>query len=202
MSLSNIVWQLQQLQVFQGNVAAASPLMTQLPNYTSAQLPAALVLPLEDEVTDNEDLAGGGLYQTITQRIGIVVILSNVQGMQDGTVDRTAADLAGQLDGIKRTLFSAILNWRPTSTVENPDEPDKSDWEIGHAARGYRYDGCAPYSYEESRLSYMYRFAIEITITDSDGWQAQGVPLYQIDLSTKYAPTGDTVTTSVIDLEG
>jgi hypothetical protein len=122
----------------------------------------------------------------------VVVILSNEAGVTSDN-DRRGYNNATMFDVVKFSIFRAILNWNPFSLTENPDEPDKSDPVIGHAVRGYAYEGCHLIEYDLARLVYRFDFSIEITITDSDGWQASGVPLESILLDLVDARTGDTL---------
>lgn len=194
MSMRNVINQLRLLPVFNGNVAGAAQFKG-LQDYTSPNLPVAFVVPLEDEATENESMTG--TYQIVTERIGVVVIMSNAAGVYEG--DRRGQFVAEQYDQVKFSIFKAILNWNPFSLIENPTEPDHTEPVIGHAIRGYYYEGCQPVDYDLSRIVYQFTFGIQVTITDDDGWQADGVPLDEITFTVKDAITGDTLAYDELD---
>ena len=105
MSLVNIVKQLRRLPVLNGNVAAGA--IEELQNYQFASLPAAYVVPLEDVAGENDSMTA--TFQVVTQRIGIVVIFSNTDGVVSGN-DRRGQATAQQFDIVKFSVFHAILN--------------------------------------------------------------------------------------------
>ena len=203
MSLVNIVKQLRRLPVLNGNVAAGA--IEELQNYQFASLPAAYVVPLEDVAGENDSMTA--TFQVVTQRIGIVVIFSNTDGVVSGN-DRRGQATAQQFDIVKFSVFHAILNWNPWSIPENQDIPDSNtnaeltdlaDPIIGHAIRGFRYEGCAPVAYGLDRTAYEYRFAIDYTISDDDGWKLEGVPLEEMLIEYVDQETDKVLATTDID---
>lgn len=188
--LTNIVWQLRQLPIFAGNVYAALS-FAQMPSQTETGLPAAVVVPLDYDAEPNANLSG--LQQSITARIGVHVIFPKAPTGTLTVDGRLGTIVAQQYEAVMFSLFRALLNWRP-GPVENPSEPETADPTIGHAARGFYFLGAGLVSgegFDLSRAVWRYDFGLDITVTDLDGWNATGVPLYQINFGLTDPTTGD-----------
>ena len=118
--------------------------------------PVAVVIPLADEVTDNQELDGN--IQTVTETIGVIVEF-------DSTADRRGQTAVSQVEAMKYSLFSALLNW-----AVNP----------ARGARGLYYAGGELVTFDRARLFWMWRFSFDAQISDADGFQISGDPLTDV----------------------
>ncbi|EHH68382.1 phage tail terminator protein [Gluconobacter morbifer] len=147
--------------VFNGQVAGAAE-YAMANDTTWMQPPCAFVIPLEDEPEGNQ--VQNSLVQKVTETVGIIVFLDN---SSDRRGQKTAT-LA--VNDVKKSLFSAILNWRPDDIC---------------ASQGFRYArGGLLGDPNRARLAWQFDFAIDVTISAADGFQIGAPPLIEIDIET------------------
>lgn len=144
--------------VLAGRVAGAADFARSLESQVSLTLPAAYVIPLDEDAEPNPP--GSGLRQNVTERIGVVVEFAN-------DADRRGQVAATSRDAMRTALWAALLNWRIDPV---------------RAAQGLFYAGGQLRDFDRARLFYQWDFALEITITQDDGWQEPTAPLAEIDL--------------------
>lgn len=177
MNLDAVITQLKTVAMFGGNVAGAAAFADGIDSQVWLPTPAAYVIPLDEDASENQNL--NGLQQIVTERIGIIVNLDN-------SADRRGQTASDQYDTTRTAIFKAILNWRPDWHPLNP--------ELNREARGFYYQGGRLLDFDRARLFYQWEFALDITITDQDGWQPPAIPLLDItihaDLENIYSPTG------------
>lgn len=171
MNLLSVVTQIQTYCTPLGSrVSGAADFATGLETVVNMPLPAAFVLPLEDDAQDNEAL--NGLRQFVTERIGVVLQFDNT--VSSDADARTGFAGIGQVYAMRTALFAAILNWLPPGAM---------------APRGLAYGGGRMLTFDRARLFWQFEFTLETQITDSDGWQSTSVPLLEIDV-TEAEPAG------------
>jgi len=161
---------------FGGRVAGAANFAEVVENEVQMDLPAAYVIPLEDEAEPNEQQPG--LHQVITERIGVVLHLTNAASA--GGDRRGQAPVRG-LDDLRLEVFAAILNWRP-ATAGLP------------SSRAFEYASGRLLDFDRARLFWQMEFTLETTVTDSDGWQATAEDLEEIDVHLTSADGAVTIT--------
>ncbi len=76
-------------------------------------VPAGFVLPLMDKAGRN-DLACGGVSQSVTERFGVVLVVSNMRDAQGGAAH-------DDLQTLRRAVLDALLGWQPSAEY-NPVE--------------------------------------------------------------------------------
>jgi hypothetical protein len=130
--------------------------------------PVAVVIPLEDEADRNELLVGN--TQQVTESIGVIVEF-------DASADRRGQAGVSQVEAMRTALFGALLTWNP--------DPSR-------AARGLAYAGGELLAFDRARLFWQFRFSLETTITDADGFLPSGDPLTDVQL-IGYADSAVTV---------
>lgn len=154
---------------FSGRVAGAAEFVAGLKNYnTSLKLPAAWVVPLGQEASNNL-MWGGMLQQTVQRIIGVIVEL-------DAQRDRRGQDPAMNLDTIQDQIFVSVLNM-----IIDPCRQNK----------GVAFAGARELDLDRARLFYQFEFAIDWMITDLDGVQpdpADAVDLRGIEVDIFKAP--------------
>lgn len=153
--------------MFGGRVAGAANFAVGLETQVWMDLPAAYVIPLDEDASENLDVAG--LRQTITERIGIIVELDNA-------ADRRGQAPAATLNDARAAVFAAVLGWHIA--------PDRS-------ARGLYYGGGQLREFDRARLFYQFEFCLDATYTYADGFQQPpGVPLVMFQKTYTDAETG------------
>ncbi len=170
--------------IFAGNVAGAAAYAHGVADQVWLPLPAAYVIPLEQEAEDSDTM--NGLQQTVRERVGVIVVLetAKIGGVFDIS-DRRGQAASAYLDTVKYGLFSAILNWRPDWDPNNPA--------MNREARGLYFvsagfpDGGA---FDRSRFFYQFTFCLDTTLTDADGWQPPSDPLTDISSTITNPTTG------------
>ena len=169
MNIDDVVTQLRgYCPFFGGRVAGAADYHNGIATGTAwLEVPAAYVVPLDDDAADNDAL--NGLRQTVTERIGVVVNWT--------TIDRRGQTPAGALAAARQQIFAALLNWKPAGA---------------NAARGMAYAGGSMLDFDRARLFYQFDFTLETMITDADGWQWPDATLTEID-ATSVQPAGTPV---------
>lgn len=162
---------------FGGRVAGAAEFVRGLKDYnTSLPLPAAYVLPLQQEAEPN--LVWNGLQQIVHCMVGVVVEL-------DAQRDRRGQAPAMSLDDIRAQVFSSVLNLRI--------DPCRM-------ARGVAYSGARELDLDRFRLFYQFEFLADWQITDEDGVQPDAMPLATIEVDIFKAPpkAGDPPAATVV----
>jgi hypothetical protein len=171
MNINMVISQLKQSAVlFNNNVGGAAEYEKAVESQVWLPMPAAYVIPLEMHAGPNETM--NGLYQICTEKVGIIVALDN-------SGDRRGQGTVATIDQVQAALFSALLNWRPDSFADNPGQASQNP-EAGHESKGFRVDGAFLRGWDRARLFYEWDFSVDVTFTDADGWQQQGVPLTDI----------------------
>ena len=161
MNLPDIVAQLRAAApLFGGRVAGAADFATGLETQVWQDLPAAYVIPLDDEAEPND--AQNAIYQIVNERIGVIVEFEN-------GVDRRGQTVTALYEPTRAGLFAALLNWNPDPT---------------RAPRGFMYAGGHLIQFDRKRLFYQWEFNLPITITEVDGWQPDSTPLLEIDANS------------------
>lgn len=152
--------------MFGGRVAGAAEFQAGLQNYnTSMALPAAWVVPLDQEAESND--SWGGLQQLVHIGVGVIVEL-------DAQQDRRGQAPAMDLDDVRGQVWGSVLNYRIDDC---------------HMARGVYYHGARSLDLDRARLFYRFEFGVDWQITDADGWQPDAIPLRAADLYV-YGPHG------------
>lgn len=169
MNIDTIITQLRdQATVFSGNVAGAAEYAL-AQDQTWLSMPAAYVVPLDDEPGPN--LKKTGVLQLVTQTVMVMCLLDNSADRRG----QAAASVA--VSTVRSSLFAALLNWLP---------PDIN------AAQGFRYArGGLVGDPNRARLWWQFDFAIDETITDAQGFQQPSTPLTQISGSVTDQTSGD-----------
>lgn len=167
MNLSKVINQLRTYAtIFDGNVAGAAEFEQALKDTGNLPLPAAYVIPLEDQAGDN--MIRNALRQDVTERIGIIAAV-------DGSADRRGQGAVDGLHALRKAIHGAILNWHI--------EPDR-------APRGIQYGGGHLLSWDRGRVFWMYIYELETYINEDDGFQVTGPWLSDVQLNVL---TGDQV---------
>lgn len=153
--------------VFGGRVAGAAEFVRGLRDYTtSLPLPAAYVLPLDQDVERGND-SWGGLQQLVHIGVGVAVEL-------DAQTDRRGQAPAMDLDGVREQVWGSVLNYRLDDC---------------HMARGAYYRGARGLDLDRARLWYQFEFTVDWQITDADGYPGDpGVPVASLELDGFHAP--------------
>jgi hypothetical protein len=134
---------------FAGRVAGAADFARGLQDYNeNMALPAAYVVPLDQESEGNRNMTG--LFQFVRKTVGVVVEL-------DARNDRRGQDPAMTYDAIEAAIFASILNWAPVECrIPN--------------SQGYWFSGGRFLDLDRARLFYQWEFAITYQLTEEDGW--------------------------------
>ena len=178
MNITQVIAQLKAAApVFNGKVAGAAEYARGVEDQVWLLAPAAYVVPLDMDVGENTSQVG--IYQHVTERIGVVVALDN----STNPADRRGQTAVATVDQIQAQLFRALLNWRPDSTVDNPGAAQASNPQVDHEARGFSFDGGAVRGWDLARLFYEFDFALDVVITDDDGWKPACLPLVDIGVT-------------------
>ena len=142
-------------------MAGAADFATGLERQVWLALPAAYVVPLEDEVTSNDEQ--NALRQIVTERIGVIVEFDN-------SPDRRGQGVTLNYETMRTALFAALINWHAT--------PDAA------SVNGMQYDGGHLVQFDRARLFFQWDFSREILIDETDGFQIGSVPLLEIDANS------------------
>ena len=153
-----------------GRVSGAADFASGLESVVALPLPAAFIMPIEDDAADNENWPG--VQQIVTERIAVVVEFDNTTGSDADA--RTGFAGVDQVYPMRANLFSALLSWLPPNL---------------NAARGFSYGGGRILTFDRARLFWQFEFTIDVTITDADGFGPFGDPLTDALLTLQ--PEGD-----------
>jgi len=134
--------------------------------------PAAYVIPLEDDVSDND--SQNGTYQIVREKIGVIVDLSNAV---DPTDRRGQGPATQAVDQFRAVLWGALIGWRP---------------DMLNQSRGFAYAGGGLVGDGLNRqwLRWQFDFVVETTLTTADGWKPPSEPLREIQGSVVDQDTG------------
>lgn len=162
MNLQKVIDQLRQnASIFGGRVAGAADFAQATEQQGWMGLPAAYVIPLDEDATPNE--FGNGLEQHVTERIGVVVELDN-------SADRLSSKAVATLNEVRSAVWAALLNWRI--------DPD-------HGAQALYYGGGRVLDFDRARLFYQLELCLDRLLTDQEGWQEPTEPLTEIDVDVQ-----------------
>lgn len=159
MNINQIISQLRSYcPALEGRVAGSADFDTGVDTTVNMALPAAYVIPLDDETSENLDMSG--LQQLVHERIAVIVEF-------DASTDRRGQAAVSQVEAMKYDLFAALLNWQIAPA---------------RAVKGIEYAGSRLLAFDRARLFYQWDFALETTISDEDGYQVTAIPITEIDL--------------------
>lgn len=188
MNLEAIIQQLRDhAPVFGGRVAGAADYAKGVAENTWMALPAAYVVP-EDEDPGDQTGRGGAYDQQVTESFGLVVVFDNSVATAAG--DRRGQTVMHGYDATRLAVFRALLNWRPP-----PSEGD-----VLRAGQGLYYTGGELLGYDRARLFYQWTFALDTLITDADGWQDTLPDLEGVDITVD-GPAGAPEIVASIDTD-
>lgn len=156
--------------IFGGRVAGAADFRQGLENYNANMaLPAAYVVPLDQEAARNANMTG--YWQIVEKTIGIIVEL-------DATTDRRGQNpMQEAYDTVEAALLGALINWEP-ALCRSPNK------------QGYQLAGGRFLDLDRARLFYQWEFLLLWQITDDDGFQVDtSVDLLGIELDIYKQPT-------------
>jgi hypothetical protein len=168
-----IINQLRQLApLFNGNVAGAAAYAHGVADQVWLPTPAAYVVPIDEEAGPNEEM--NGLLQTVTERFMVIVNFDN-------TTDRRGQTVTNSYDVTKAAINTAILNWRPDSSVDNPGIVLPTDLYADRATRGLYAGGAGLIDdITRARVFYQWTFCLDVLLSYADGWQQPTVPLLML----------------------
>jgi hypothetical protein len=173
MNLESVIAQLKTyVPALGGRISGAADFAAGLESVVDLPLPAGFVMPLDDDAGDNDSYPG--LYQPVTERIGVVVEFDNTT--RSDADARTGFSGADQVYPMRANIFSAVLSWIPTD-------------QVGRAARGFSYGGGRLLTFDRARLFWQFEFTLDTLITDADGFPISGDPL--TDVRGTIQPSGD-----------
>lgn len=140
--------------------------------------PSAYVIPLGDMAAETRDETD--YHQGFTERVAVVVVLSNVDAVAVG--DRRSQAASQQFDPLKWALFRALLKWNPNSIQENPGIITDGTPGADHSGRGLYYVSGDPLEPDLARSFYQFNFGLDVEITTDDVWQPGADPLDGVDI--------------------
>lgn len=139
MNLDNIIAEIRaRCSVFGGRVAGAAQ-FKHLDQSTNFPVPAAFVIPMDDEA--GEQQSKSGYRQEVREAFAVVAVISNTPD------ERGQASVNQARDSVREQLWRCLLGWVP--------EPE-CDVIV--------YEGGAVLSIDRSRLWYQYEFSSAMTI--------------------------------------
>jgi hypothetical protein len=158
--------------VFDGNVAGAAAWAHGVEDQVWLPRPAAYVVPLDEEASENT--SQNGLLQIVTQRFMVIVDFDN-------TSDRRGQTVTNAYEQTRASIDTAILNWRPDSSIDNPGVVSPTDIGADHSSRGlYRGDAGLITDITRARIFYQWTYCLDVLFSQDDGWQQPSVPLLEI----------------------
>jgi hypothetical protein len=187
LNIDNVISQLRAYApLFVGNVAGAAGYANGVQDAVWLPLPAAYVIPLNEDADENDELAG--LQQIVHERVGVIVMLETLAaGGAFNITDRRGQAAAASLRGVRSAIFAAILNWHPDRVIGTqaavgvPGTPttDIEGRGLYYVGGDYPRDG----AFDRSRFFYQFTFGLDVTITDGDGFQISGYPMTDVTAS-------------------
>lgn len=173
--------------VFGGDVAGAGAYANGVADQTWLPLPAAYVIPGEEDAEPNESMTGD--YQVVHERVSVIVVLATMSaGGSLDAADRRGQAASAEIEVLRAAIFKAILNWRPNE--------DGSDAVTSPSTRGIYYLGGgypAEGAFDRARFFFRFDFGLDTTITDDDGWRPSGVPLTKVQGTFTDQISGETL---------
>lgn len=155
---------------FGGRVAGAAE-YKRLPEAANLVMPAAYVVPADDQAENVQST--NGYRQLVTDSIFIVVVLSN-------TADERGQSTITEVNAIRAELWAALLGWEP--------DADHSRLE---------YEGGNLLDLDRARLYYQFEFSAETEIAEADTWQGDSnaaLPAFtEVGLTVNVPGSPDTV---------
>ncbi|GAC1335492.1 MAG: hypothetical protein NVSMB20_10400 [Bradyrhizobium sp.] len=159
MDFGRVITQLRQYApIFGTRVAGAADFAKGVEDTAQMDMPAAYVIPLGEDASENLDMTG--LRQNVIERFSIIVAFDN-------TGDRRGQGVTVLYDTVRDQIYGALLNWRI--------DPH-------NATKGIYSGGAQLRDWNRARLWYEWHFALDVIITDEDGWQEPNVPLTVIKI--------------------
>lgn len=145
MNLDIIIAQLRQrAPIFTNGTVAGAARFEILPEAANLKMPAAYVLPLADQASDQQ--SANGYQQLVRERFAVVVALDN-------RADERGQGAASNLDAMRAALFKALLGFNP-----------------GTAYDVIEYEGGELLHLDRARLYYQFEFLVEVAISTEDTW--------------------------------
>jgi NTP pyrophosphatase (non-canonical NTP hydrolase) len=138
MNLNTIIQALRQRCPSFANRVAGAAEFKRLPENSTLPVPAAFVIPLDDEVDNNR--SANGYRQNIRDVFAVVVMLSN-------TADERGQAAGTAVHDIRRELWRALLGWEPAEDYD-----------------GIEYEGGNLLGMDRARLFYQFEFAVDFEI--------------------------------------
>lgn len=129
---------------FGGRVAGAAQFQV-LPESANLSMPAAYVIPLDDNPEPNRSQTG--YRQTIREAFAVVVALSNVS-------DERGQSAATSLHSIRAELWASLLGWEPGAEYD-----------------GVEYEGGNLLHLDRARMYYQFEFAADMEIGSEQTWK-------------------------------
>jgi len=146
MDLNLIITQLRQrCTTFDSRIAGAAQFKP-IAEGTAMALPAAYVIPLDDNPEENR--SPSGYQQKLKDGFAVVMVISN-------TVDVRGQDAKTSVDALRAEIWKALLAWQPT--------PDYD---------GVVYDGGNLLLMDRAYLYYQLEFSALTEISFEDTWQS------------------------------
>lgn len=130
---------------FEERIAGAAE-FKQLPEAANMVMPAAYVVPLDDDA--GEQQSENGYSQIVRDGFGVVVVISN-------TPDERGQGSIVSVSAIRAVLWAALLAWKPDAT---------------HGP--IQYEGGQLLAMDRARLYYQFEFSAATEITEADTYQA------------------------------
>lgn len=129
---------------FSNRVAGAAQ-FKHLPENQTLPVPAAYVVPLDDQPSAGR--AQNSVRQPLTDSFAVIVALSNV-------ADEKGQGAAHTVNSLRAELWAALLGWRPAERYN-----------------GINYEGGQLLAMDRARLWYQFEFGAEMELCPDDGWQ-------------------------------
>ena len=145
MQLEIIIEALRQRCAVFGNRVAGAAQFKILPEAAALAVPCAYVIPLDDN--PSESASQNSVRQPLTDSFAVIVVVSN-------TADEKGQGSAASLHQMRKTLWAALLGWRPEEDYE-----------------GIAYEGGQLLQLDRARAWYQYDFGAAMEIGPEDGWQ-------------------------------
>lgn len=129
-----------------GDRIAGAAEYKRLPDSANLIMPAAYVVPLDDDA--GEQTSANGYSQIVRDSFAVIVVVSNT------TDERGQAGYAS-VAAIRAALWAALLAWKPS---------------VAHGP--IQYEGGALLDMDRARLYYQFEFSAATEIVEADTWQA------------------------------
>lgn len=153
MNLNVIIAQLKQrAPLFAGGTVAGTAKFQILPEAANLKMPAAYVLPLDEQPQDQA--SQNGYQQTVREGFAVVVALDN-------KADERGQAAAQNLDTVRLTLFKALLGFQPAA-----------DYDV------VVFEGGQLLHLDRARMYYQFEFSVDYAISTEDTW----IPVRNEDL--------------------